>query len=356
MASIILTLLLLVSFHIDVFSFDFSEGVLQGGAVLSPPFLLVSPNDMKGVFLTVNESLQESQRYSKKVKNLLEMANFLVDVNNYPQALIEYRRASFYIKNKLDDKNSIIDSLRYEVLLGKARTYFLLKNFRESQQIAERIVEDYLSRVHSENEKNIVPGLEANLLIVENFVYSQRFALALSEIRNIYLDFDVDNETDFALRRLRDIAISLSSNSVEDSTKIEDSRIRTLFIENIEDTRYKNPLTAYRLSVIPGAGHFYAGDIRGGVGAFVTNTFLLTFLATRIFGIAFHAEQYFNYGRRESDFNRIIVNSVDFFIVYQMLFNRYYRGAANTIATRVEENNERLFELYKKSVMGGYDF
>jgi tetratricopeptide (TPR) repeat protein len=251
---------------------------------------------------------------SQERDTVIAFADHAYGTGNYTLAIKEYQRALFF--HLPDDEARIFEHLGH--------SYYSLGQYDKAIEYYDRAVSTY----HEDSARyrclfrkifSLVMNSQYQYALIELFSINDSLPESLYREYQFYLGVCYFQLEDF--EKARD-AFLLSTHG-NDTTSID--QIRTLFA-NKKALERPNPHTAYTMSLFfPGAGQFYAGDLRNGINSLILNGLLaFLFINTAI-----------NYSIWDA-----------FFTVFPW-FQRYYQGgftrAENIARHRRDEKRQKVY-------------
>ena len=278
------------------------------------------------LFNVIKETFDQSKisHTSRRVADSL-FANKL-----YKDAILEYKRAKFYSisdkdKTYLDDK--IVESLHHSGLFSKSN--WKIESFTKEF--------DFVELAQTRYEISII--YLKNCLAQED--YSRVFLLTESVLQKADLE-EAELQEYTSLYEYSKILSGHVSN-VEELENIQGKTI----LQGYLDTPTKNKEVTYYLSTfIPGSGYMYNGNYKMGAISALVNIPLAIYLGSRIFNIAD--------GINEKNQEKIVVNSLDFVLIYKFVFSRYWKGARNQAVIESKKINRQRKDAVIDELRGVY--
>lgn len=249
---------------------------------------------------------------AQSIEQTIQFAQEQTEFGNYESAVKSWQRAAYFAP----------DSLKEMVFSNLAPLYFLVGKPDESVKYFDRLY--YAAQ--SDSTKN-----EAIFGKVQVLIVARAFNDALIELYALDDDLSLNfqNRKHFFLGTAHYGLKNFEESKMHFETilkKSENREMLSAFYEKAEKYNRKSPKTARRLSMIfPGAGQFYAGDLKNGFNSMILNVGLLGWF----FG---YAQAY---------------TTLDATFTIGPWFYRYYLGgfqrAGNLVTTKKEERLNLLF-------------
>ncbi len=267
------------------------------------------------LFSTIKTSFNKAKLSYKSAQK----GDSLFSAKFYKEAVLEYRRAKFYGNN-----SKFNDSLTYKTALCLNE---IGDNLKSNYEILSLYKDTIFSVVNLANRKEAFA-----VLYIKNLLEMNDFDKAKKALDEIFLSSDYRGNHITQLKKYYECSLILAG-FISDISIIRNQDAYEV-LKEFQATPVKNPKTTYWLSsCIPGAGYAYNGDYKMATISAITNIPLAVYLGFQIYGIVD--------GAIEKNEKKIITNTLDFLLIYNLVFKRYYKGSRYEAVKQSEEINSK---------------
>ena len=314
-------------------SFGENSGILNLKNQTDSLFILKQNSDTNIISKTeLFNTIKETFETSKKCYNSVKVGDSLFVNNFYYDATLEYLRAEFYCKNK-----TFLDTIKYKT----ANSLFFDEKYKKSNLKIESVL-DTFNFVELANTKP-----KFSTLYIKNLLKQKEYYKVYDLTTNLFNDkkYLGLNYKEFTHYNEFSAVVLGKVPNIDDIKNSEAKEILSDYI----NTPTKNTKTTYYLATfLPGSGYIYNGNYKMGVISAMVNIPLAIYLGSRLWNISD--------GIIEENREKIITNSLDFVLIYNFVFGRYWKGARRESIKESEKINSENREKAIKEIREAYGF
>jgi len=220
-----------------------------------------------------------------------------------------------------------------------ARSYSKIGKYARANSEIEEVLEqfDYLAIINYSEKLGI--------LYIENIFRERDYYRANAIINAILRDESYSGNGVIRLKELSEF-FTIITGQVKDLTTITNPGAFTI-LDTYKKQELKSPTTTYYLSTfIPGSGYIYNGNYKMGAISALVNIPLAIYLGSRIINISDAV--------LDKKRDAVISNSLDFVLIYNMVYSRYYQGSRREAVQECKVANEIIKDASLKELYHAY--
>jgi len=313
---IVKTLVLFFIFltNITTFSINSSNTILSGLKYkIDSSFNSIDTNIMTKniLFNTIKKTFDESKIcYSSK-----QIGDSLFNANLYYDAILEYKRAKYYCTNQ-----KFKDTISYKIAESLHLNNQFIKSNLEIKNLGEAFNFLQLANTNSKMTE----------LYILNILKQKKYIEAYLLLEHLFKNTKYNKLNFKQLLSYREFSAILSGK-ISNIEQIKNNIAKDILSKYL-NTPQKNLKTTYYLSTfLPGSGYIYNKNYKMGIISALVNIPLAIYLGSRFINISD--------GIRKKNSTKIITNSLDFVLIYNFVFSRYWKGARRESVEESENIN-----------------